>query len=55
VAAGDINGDGLPDIIATTSYWQTNGMAANYGSSYTMANTGNGGQLGLVYWLNTSN
>ena len=55
VAAGDINGDGLPDIIATTSYWQTNGMAANYGSSYSMANTGNGGQMGLVFWLNTSN
>jgi hypothetical protein len=55
VAAGDVNGDGLPDLVATTSYWQTNGMAANYGSSYSMANTGNGGQLGLVYWLNSSN
>jgi hypothetical protein len=55
VAAGDINGDGLPDIVATTSYWQTNGMAANYGSTYNMANFGNGGSMGLVFWLNSSN
>jgi hypothetical protein len=55
VACGDINGDGLPDIVSTTSYWQTNGMAANYGSTYNMANFGNGGQMGLVFWLNASN
>ena len=55
VATGDINGDGAQDILATTSYWQTNGMAANYGSSYSMANTANGGSMGIVFWLNTSN
>ena len=55
VATGDINGDGMADIIATTSYWHVNGMASNYGTTYSMNNTGNGGSMGVVYYLNTSN
>lgn len=55
VATGDLNGDGMPDIVATTSYWHVNGMASNHGTTYTMSNTGNGGTMGIVFYLNTSN
>lgn len=55
IRAGDLNGDGMPDLVATTSYWQVNGMAANYGSSYQNNAWGNGGSMGVVWYLNTSN
>jgi hypothetical protein len=55
IASGDVNGDGAPDIIGTTSSWAVNGMASNYGTSYQMNTTGNGGSMGLVIFLNTSN
>ncbi len=55
VVAADINGDGMADILATTSYWHVNGMASNHGTTYTMSNTGNGGSMGIVFYLNTSN
>lgn len=55
VVSADLNGDGMADILATTSYWHVNGMASNYGTTYTMNNTGNGGSMGIVFYLNTSN
>jgi hypothetical protein len=55
VASGDLNGDGAPDIIATTSWWCVNGMASNYGSTYQTGQHGDGGSKGIVFYLNTSN
>ena len=61
LASGDLDGDGTTDIVATTSYWQTAGMGAyygpqqGYGTTYVVATSGDGGQKGLVFWLNTSN
>jgi hypothetical protein len=55
VASGDLDGDGRPDLLATTSYWGGNSMAANYGSFYTHGTVGNGGNMGVVFYLNTSN
>jgi hypothetical protein len=61
LGAGDLNGDGAPDLVCTCSYWQTAGMGAyygpqqGYGTTYCILSSGDGGQLGLVYFLNTSN
>ena len=55
VVSADLDGDGKPDLLATTSYWAVEGMAANYGSTYTLGATGNGGAMGVVFYLNTSN
>jgi hypothetical protein len=55
MGAGDLDGDGKPDLVVSTSYWGGNGMAANYGSSYTESTVGNGGNMGIVFFLNTSN
>jgi hypothetical protein len=55
MASGDVDGDGRPDIIATTSWWSCESMAANYGTSYVLGAVGNGGSMGIVFWLNTSN
>ena len=54
IASGDLDGDGRPDLVATTSYWAVNGMASRQGTSYPMGNTGNGGSMGLVYFLSGS-
>ena len=55
LASADLDGDGRPDLLATTSYWGGNSMAANYGSSYSHGTVGNGGSMGVVFYLNTSN
>jgi hypothetical protein len=55
IASGDFDGDGKPDLVTSTSYWGGNGMAANYGSTYSESSLGNGGSMGLVLYLNTSN
>ena len=55
LASADLDGDGKPDLLATTSYWATEGMASNYGVSYKTNAVGNGGTMGIVFYLNTSN
>jgi hypothetical protein len=55
LASGDVNGDGAPDLLGTTSTWSVNGMAANHGTTYTMNTNGNGGSMGIVFFLNASN
>jgi len=55
IVSADIDGDGRPDLICTTSWWQVEEMAANYGSSYALGASGNGGSMGIVFYLNTSN
>jgi hypothetical protein len=55
IVSADVDGDGRPDLVATTSYWSAEGMASNYGSFYSTSAAGNGGSMGIVFWLNTSN
>lgn len=55
IRSGDLNGDGMEDLVATTSYWAVNGMASNYGATYQNGSWGNGGSMGIVWYLNTSN
>jgi hypothetical protein len=61
VASGDLDRDGRPDVLATTSSWFVNGMAAQYGVTYVLGQTGvyacsgDGGTRGIVFWLNSSN
>jgi hypothetical protein len=55
IVSADVDGDGRPDLLATTSYWSAEGMASNYGSFYALGATGNGGSMGVVFWLNGSN
>ena len=54
VATGDLDGDGREDLVATTSYWAVNAMASRNGTGYPMGNTGNGGSMGVVWYLNAS-
>jgi hypothetical protein len=55
VASADLDADGKPDIVTTTSFWAVNGMASDHGSTYKTNATGNGGSMGVVFYLNTSN
>jgi len=56
IVAADIDGDGRPDLIATCSYWAGEGMGAwQNGTYYALGMNGDGGQMGLVFYLNTSN
>jgi hypothetical protein len=60
IASGDIDGDGKPDILATTSCWCTEGMAAfGYGAYYALGGNnvsycGDGASRGVVWWINKS-
>jgi len=56
VVGGDLDGDGRPDLIATCSYWAGEGMASwQNGTNYQLGMNGDGGQMGLVFYLNSSN
>jgi hypothetical protein len=55
MAPGDVDGDGKPDIVCTTSYFAIEGMASIYGSTYSHQTPGNGSSMGIVFFLNTSN
>ncbi len=58
IASGDLDGDGKPDLLVTTSYWASDYQPNLYGSpsdTYSLQLAGNGGSMGIVYWLNTSN
>jgi hypothetical protein len=55
LASGDLDGDGRPDVLATTSYWHVSSMATYYSTIYDTGTNGNGGSMGVVYYLNASN
>ena len=56
LASGDLDNDGRPDLVATTSYWIAEGMAIYIGSStYKLGTSGDGGSKGIVFYLNASN
>lgn len=56
LASGDLDNDGRPDLVATTSYWIAEGMAIYIGSStYKLGTSGDGGSKGMVFYLNASN
>jgi hypothetical protein len=54
VAAGDVDGDGRDDVLATTSYWASDYQPNMYSGTYTLVLAGNGNPLGVVYYLNSS-
>ncbi len=55
LVGADLDGDGKPDMISTTSYWAGEGMAGNFGATYFLGLNGDGGDRGFVFFLNTSN
>ncbi len=55
MASGDIDNDGRPDLLVTTSSWICEGMGYMYSSSYNQAMSGDGGSKGFVWYLNASN
>jgi len=56
IASGDLDNDGRPDLLVTTSSWICEGMAAwqSY-DYYALGIAGDGGNKGVVFYLNTSN
>jgi hypothetical protein len=54
ICFGDLDGDGRDDLIVTTSYWAVDAQPISYSGSYALNLAGNGGTLGLVFWLNSS-
>jgi hypothetical protein len=63
IAFGDLDGDGRDDLLATTSYWGYD-CEGNYyyyyapnfnGTPGSVVFAGNGGSMGVVYYLNSSN
>jgi len=56
IASGDLNGDGRPELLVSTSSWICEGMASAYSySGYANGISGDGGSKGFVFYLNTSN
>ena len=54
VAIGDLDGDGKNDVVATTSYWACDYQANLYGTTWLLGLSGDGGNKGIVFFLNTS-
>ncbi|MCC7138540.1 MAG: VCBS repeat-containing protein [Planctomycetes bacterium] len=52
VATGDLDGDGRPDLIVSTSFWATDNQRS---TTFQRGESSDGNPLGLVYYLNTSN
>jgi hypothetical protein len=64
IAYGDLDGDGKLDLLVTTSFWAIDpsgsqyypySLSYDYGSSTVSDFYGNGGSLGVAYYLNTGN
>ena len=55
VACGDVDGDGRVDILSTTSYWARDYQPGVYSGSYQLGLAGDGGNKGIVIYLNSSN
>ncbi|MFO0932041.1 MAG: Ig domain-containing protein [Planctomycetota bacterium] len=52
VAAGDLDGDGRPDLLISTSFWARDNQQSTY---YQRSDSADGSPLGIVFYLNTSN
>jgi hypothetical protein len=55
VAVGDLDGDGRPDLLVTTSYWATDAQPPYWGTTWSLRLAGDGNPMGVVYYLNSSN
>jgi hypothetical protein len=52
VAAGDLDGDGRPDLLVSTSFWARDNQQS---TTWQRADSSDGNPMGIVYYLNTSN
>jgi hypothetical protein len=53
-AAGDLDADGRPDLVVTTSFWAVDETGAASGGSHLPGLRGDGGAQGFVFFLNSS-
>ena len=51
VASGDLDGDGRPDLLVSTSFWATDNQQA---TTWQRSDSADGNAQGVVYYLNTS-
>ena len=52
VASGDLDGDGRPDLIVSTSFWARDNQQS---TTFQRGESSDGNPLGIVYYLNSSN
>jgi hypothetical protein len=52
VCAGDVDGDGRPDLLCTTSFWATDNQQS---TTWQRGDSCDGNPMGIVFYLNSSN